>query len=231
MGIFHQYFGFSGRINRGRFWLLSILLIVFSILAWVVAFLVALFILGVNVTDGSLPGLDQPDKLVRMILHYAVAFIVLLGVAIAIWVSWFAIGVKRLHDRDKSGWWIVVFYILPWIVGSKHGGQAGKRHPDTHPVADRAAVDALGHRGARFSARHPRTEPFWPRSAAALGRARRSGAARHRLTSRPRGAAIHPSARARSDGSCRSRDGRSRLRLPSHRTSPCRARRRCWACA
>ena len=115
MSILHQYFGFSGRINRGRFWLLSILLIVFSILAWVVAFLVALFILGVNVTDGS--GLDQPDKLVQMILDYAVAFIVLLGVAIAIWVSWFAIGVKRLHDRDKSGWWIVVFYILPWIVG------------------------------------------------------------------------------------------------------------------
>jgi uncharacterized membrane protein YhaH (DUF805 family) len=115
MSILHQYFGFSGRINRGRFWLLSILLIVFSILAWVVAFLVALFILGVNVTDGS--GLDQPDKLVQMILDYAVAFIVLLGVAIAIWVSWFAIGVKRLHDRDKSGWWIVVFYILPWILG------------------------------------------------------------------------------------------------------------------
>ena len=35
MSILHQYFGFGGRINRGRFWLLSILLIVFSIVAWV----------------------------------------------------------------------------------------------------------------------------------------------------------------------------------------------------
>jgi uncharacterized membrane protein YhaH (DUF805 family) len=118
MSVLHQYFGFSGRINRARFWLLSILLIVFSILAWVVAFLVALFILGVNVTDGSLPGFDQPDKLVRMILDYAVAFIVLLGAMIAIWVSSLAIGVKRLHDRNKSGWWIIVFYILPWVLGS-----------------------------------------------------------------------------------------------------------------
>jgi uncharacterized membrane protein YhaH (DUF805 family) len=50
-------------------------------------------------------------------LDYAVAFIVC-SVSIAIWVSYLAIGVKRLHDRDKSGWWIVVFYILPWIVGS-----------------------------------------------------------------------------------------------------------------
>jgi len=84
----------------------------------VVAFLVALFILGVNVTDGSLSGLDQPDKLVRMILDYAVAFIVLLVVAIAIWVSWFAVGVKRLHDRDKSGWWILLFYVAPSVLGS-----------------------------------------------------------------------------------------------------------------
>ena len=25
----------------------------------------------------------------------------------------FAISVKRLHDRDKSGWWMVLFYIIP----------------------------------------------------------------------------------------------------------------------
>jgi uncharacterized membrane protein YhaH (DUF805 family) len=119
MSVLHQYFGFSGRINRGRFWLLSIMLIVFSILAWVVALLVALFILGLNVADGwSLPGLDQPDKLIRMILDYAVVFIILLGAMIAIWVSSLAIGVKRLHDRNKSGWWIIVFYILPWVLGS-----------------------------------------------------------------------------------------------------------------
>jgi uncharacterized membrane protein YhaH (DUF805 family) len=33
-------------------------------------------------------------------------------------VSYLAIGVKRLHDRDRSGWWIVVFYIVPWRLGS-----------------------------------------------------------------------------------------------------------------
>jgi uncharacterized membrane protein YhaH (DUF805 family) len=91
---------------------------VFSIVAWIVAFLAAFLILGLNLTDGALPGLDEPGKLVQLILDYAIAFIVLFGVMIAIWVSYLAIGVKRLHDRDRSGWWIVVFYIVPWVLGS-----------------------------------------------------------------------------------------------------------------
>jgi uncharacterized membrane protein YhaH (DUF805 family) len=116
MSVVHSYFGFSGRINRTKFWMLSILLVVFSVIAWVVAFLAAFLILGLNLTDGALPGLDEPGQLVQLILDYAIAFIVLFGVMIAIWVSYLAIGVKRLHDR--SGWWIVVFYIVPWLLGS-----------------------------------------------------------------------------------------------------------------
>jgi hypothetical protein len=28
---------------------------------------------------------------------------------------------KRLHDRDKSGWWIVPFFVLPSLSGHIHG--------------------------------------------------------------------------------------------------------------
>jgi len=83
MSVVHSYFGFSGRINRAKFWMLSILLFVFSIVAWIVAFLAAFLILGLNLTDGALPGLDEPGKLVQLILDYAIAFIVLFGVMIA----------------------------------------------------------------------------------------------------------------------------------------------------
>ena len=130
MSLLHQYFGFSGRLNRAKFWLLSILLVVFSIVAWIVAFLAALFILGLNVADGSLPTPDEPGKFVQMILDYLVAFLVLFAVMIAIWVSYLAIGVKRLHDRDKSGWWIILFYIVPWIVGGV-ANTADKQGNDT----------------------------------------------------------------------------------------------------
>ena len=34
-----------------------------------------------------------------------------------IWVS-LALGAKRLHDRDKSAWWLVLFYVVPGILSS-----------------------------------------------------------------------------------------------------------------
>ena len=27
-----------------------------------------------------------------------------------------AVGIKRLHDRDKSGWWLAAFYLVPPLL-------------------------------------------------------------------------------------------------------------------
>ena len=35
---------------------------------------------------------------------------------IVILISSLAVGVKRLHDRNKSGWYLVLFYIVPGIL-------------------------------------------------------------------------------------------------------------------
>ena len=118
MGWLHLFFGFSGRINRAKYWLLLILWIVFWAIAAIVLIGAVLAILGLNVTDGKLPGPEHAGKFVHMILDYVVLFIVVVGIAIASWVSGFAIGVKRLHDRNKSGWWILVFYVAPSVLGS-----------------------------------------------------------------------------------------------------------------
>ena len=40
-------------------------------------------------------------------------FIVAAIVFVALTVSGVAVGLKRLHDRDMSGWWLLVFYLLP----------------------------------------------------------------------------------------------------------------------
>jgi uncharacterized membrane protein YhaH (DUF805 family) len=29
----------------------------------------------------------------------------------------FSITTERLHDRDKSAWWLVVFYLVPGVLG------------------------------------------------------------------------------------------------------------------
>jgi uncharacterized membrane protein YhaH (DUF805 family) len=34
------------------------------------------------------------------------------------WLMWgFAITTERLHDRDKSPWWLVLFYGVPAVLG------------------------------------------------------------------------------------------------------------------
>jgi uncharacterized membrane protein YhaH (DUF805 family) len=44
--------------------------------------------------------------------------IILIGVIVYIpmLISGVAVGMKRLHDRNKSGWWLVLFYGLPMVL-------------------------------------------------------------------------------------------------------------------
>ena len=50
----------------------------------------------------------------------------LLGVSLLLWV-YFATSIKRLHDRDKSGWWMVPFFVVPGLYN-----QFEDRLPDSY---------------------------------------------------------------------------------------------------
>jgi uncharacterized membrane protein YhaH (DUF805 family) len=118
MGILHLFFGFSGRINRGKYWLTLVIWILIWIVA-IAAFLVGgLGIFDRNLQDGSLPSPEDFDPFWRMVRDYGVLSLIFLVLLIAGWVSALAIGVKRLHDRDRSGWWIVVLYFGPTVLGA-----------------------------------------------------------------------------------------------------------------
>jgi Protein of unknown function (DUF805) len=43
-----------------------------------------------------------------------------------LWV-FFAVSVKRLHDRDKSGWWMTLFFVVPGLYKQFEG-----RLPDSY---------------------------------------------------------------------------------------------------
>lgn len=81
-------FGFSGRLNRAKFWL--VLSIWFSL--WIIA---GLF---VYLTDFS-----------------PVAIIIAVIALIPSIVSTVAIGIKRMHDRNRSEWWLLLFYLGPLL--------------------------------------------------------------------------------------------------------------------
>lgn len=83
-------FSFEGRINRAKYWL-----------AVAIYFVLTLVAIGLMF---ALPGMTG---------------LVLMGIIyIAAIVSGIAVGIKRLHDCDKTGWWLLVFYLVPGLLGA-----------------------------------------------------------------------------------------------------------------
>ena len=86
MNVAQLFFGFSGRINRAKYWLG---ILVYVIIALIMASL------------GYAADQTTPFQLLSLIIN------------IGVFISGLALGIKRLHDRDKSGWWLLLFYMLP----------------------------------------------------------------------------------------------------------------------
>lgn len=123
-------FGFNGRINRAGFWLAMLMVIGTGLLIGLLL-IVVVKILG---SAGPLSMGFAPSDVLRMAdpasWRSAIAMLreadltspsmllPLLFRAIATPVAaWcFAASViKRLHDRDRSGWWIVPFVVVPGL--------------------------------------------------------------------------------------------------------------------
>jgi uncharacterized membrane protein YhaH (DUF805 family) len=89
---FEFMFGASGRINRAKYWLSLLKFSIAGLLAAVVLFTAA--------------GLAAP------------LFIIMVIIVFIPWLLWgFAIHTERLHDRDKSAWWLVIFCLVPGALG------------------------------------------------------------------------------------------------------------------
>jgi uncharacterized membrane protein YhaH (DUF805 family) len=88
----HLLFGFNGRINRAKYWLWVLLYIIVAI---VVAIIVYVIESNISIIVGG-------------ILQFAFG--------IAAFVSSLAVMVKRLHDRNKSAMWLLVFVLAPMIL-------------------------------------------------------------------------------------------------------------------
>ena len=85
----HLFFKFDGRVNRAKFWIAALIFAAIN---------VVLAILG-YVTDPSV---------VFQALNSMLGIVIL--------ISSIAVGVKRLHDRNKSGWYLLLFYLVPSIL-------------------------------------------------------------------------------------------------------------------
>jgi uncharacterized membrane protein YhaH (DUF805 family) len=98
------FFGFEGRINRAKCWRATALNF----------FCLLMFMLLVPLNIGS----SFRDADPKWAIPFTIALLLgTLGPAIIISAWCFAaIAIKRLHDRDKSGWWIALFFIVPSLL-------------------------------------------------------------------------------------------------------------------
>ena len=110
---FRRYADFSGRSRRMEFWMFSLLnLIVYAILV------------GVSFSGFPWAAIlaEDTDALASMppMSGVTIAALALLGIwALAIIIPSIAVTVRRLHDRDMSGWWylgLIVLSLIP-VVG------------------------------------------------------------------------------------------------------------------
>jgi uncharacterized membrane protein YhaH (DUF805 family) len=90
--LFEFLFGASGRVNRAKYWR--------AVLRFCTAGLMVAVIL---LTAASIA---------------APIFVAMIALIFTPWLLWgVAITTERLHDRNKSAWWLVTFYLAPGLLG------------------------------------------------------------------------------------------------------------------
>jgi uncharacterized membrane protein YhaH (DUF805 family) len=89
-------FSFTGRLNRTRFWLANIVL-----------FMIGSVLAPIRILFGFLTETSPLSVAALVLVSVANLLVLFAGLAVAI---------KRMHDRDKSAWWLLLFYLVPPIL-------------------------------------------------------------------------------------------------------------------
>jgi uncharacterized membrane protein YhaH (DUF805 family) len=116
------FFSFQGRINRSTYWLAMLVYLLvgicFAVLDW------ALNGLGIlQVRFGQIAALQA----------------VQIALDLALWLSCLSVIAKRLHDRDRSSWWLLMLYLAP-VAAALFVGLAGATASDLAELVGRLCI-------------------------------------------------------------------------------------------
>ena len=123
-------FGFNGRINRARMWLSGLIILCWMIFLGMLALASGIVSGGKKTSFGF--DIDDIFRVVDPASYRSLSWafvptllIKMIGTSLFAWV-YFATSIKRLHDRDKSGLWMVPFFVAPGLYN-----QFADRLPDS----------------------------------------------------------------------------------------------------
>ncbi|WP_298495405.1 DUF805 domain-containing protein [uncultured Maritimibacter sp.] len=120
--VFSKYATFSGRSRRAELWWF----VLFCFIANLVLSVVDSFLFGATTETGSLATGDysfssQTDTPILSMIF-----------ALATLIPSIAVGVRRMHDINRSGWWLLIWFIplVGWIILIVWYAKAGDRGPN-----------------------------------------------------------------------------------------------------
>jgi uncharacterized membrane protein YhaH (DUF805 family) len=102
-----RYAEFSGRSSRAEFWWFMLAVFVVYMVVWVGLLMVMGF--GAAVTANASTGAPSP---LAMLGAFGAAGIFMVLFWLALLIPTIAVGFRRLHDINRSGWWLGAFYLL-----------------------------------------------------------------------------------------------------------------------
>ena len=96
-----RYAEFSGRSSRAEFWWFMLLIVIAYLVVWfvLVGSLGGLVSAGTDPSSGALQALGG-------------GFLIIGLLSLAIIIPSIAVQVRRLHDTNRSGWWLGGYYLL-----------------------------------------------------------------------------------------------------------------------
>jgi uncharacterized membrane protein YhaH (DUF805 family) len=94
-------FSFQGRVNRAKFWLVNLGLVVVEAIVFGIA--------------GGGAMMSEDPTAVSASSFGVMGIVALLFFIVFFWIG-LAIAVKRWHDRGKSGWWVLIA-LVPVVGG------------------------------------------------------------------------------------------------------------------
>ena len=111
MGLGHYLFGFSGRINRAKQW--AVLLV--SLVHVAIVSVVFAYTIGGHAIVALVKGQTTLAALAASPQGHTFGIVFCVLYVIGFYIG-LAVATKRLHDRNKSAWWLIVFIALPLVL-------------------------------------------------------------------------------------------------------------------
>jgi uncharacterized membrane protein YhaH (DUF805 family) len=131
-----RYADFSGRSRRMEFWMWQLGKFIFFMLLVIVGFAM----IGPALLSGD------PTNVVGAFAGIAILYLVCIVVGLGIFIPDLAVTVRRLHDTERTGWWIlapVIPYLVIFVMAIVAGG-SGAIDPKNPAGGPMAALGIVG---------------------------------------------------------------------------------------